>query len=636
MHKRIIVFLVLISCLSIIYAQDFNYVVSLIPDSLVKNAKAVVRKNIVEFEMKYLNACSRSEKTVITVLDRSGKELAYGYFMYDSEKSIVSISAIMYDKYGKILERYSRHDFNDNSYDLFGSLYSDSRYLSFTKSSTGYPYTIEYNVTYSYSYSYSFPKWFPQDDYDMSVEYAKLSVIVPTSIPLKYKMANTEVEPIVTNRGNKQTYTWELSGLPAIEYEPFSPSARDRFPDIEVNPVRFGYNGYNGSFSSWTELGKYYGQLNEGRNDLSEKCEHEIHNLVDSVTDTREKVRILYKYMQDNTRYVSIQVGIGGIRPFPASTVEKYGYGDCKALTNYMQSILAVAGIKSYYTLINAGSGNYSFDTSFVSNMFNHVILNVPMENDDIWLECTSQSMPFGFLGDFTDDRYCLMITEQGGVIKKTPAYGLSDNRTISTAKVIIGTSGITKATTHTQFTGLSYDDIMGLLRKSPEDQEDYLYHKRLSISDFKVQSFSYYDNGSEPPLAVENLELDLINYASVSGNRIFVPVNLIDKFDYIPTRDNDRKSPLILQQDSWETDTIVFVLPGDYSIEYCPESDTLKSDFGKLTYAFEIDDNSITCIRNFEFYKGDFSNDKYSEFVSFCKSMNRADKQKIVLVKNE
>ena len=64
-----------------------------------------------------------------------------------------------------------------------------------------------------------------------------------------------------------------------------------------------------------------------------------------------DKISALYKYMQDKVRYVSVQVGIGGWQPIEAETVDRLSCGDCKALANYMESLLDVAGIKTIILL---------------------------------------------------------------------------------------------------------------------------------------------------------------------------------------------------------------------------------------------------------------------------------------------
>ena len=121
--------------------------------------------------------------------------------------------------------------------------------------------------------------------------------------------------------------------------------------------------------------------------------------------------------MQDNTRYISVQYGIGGWEPENAMAVDQLGYGDCKALTNYTMALLKTQGIDSYYTVLYGGVKR-DMNPEFTMMQGNHAILNVPTEDStDIWLECTSQTNPFNYLGDFTDDRYALRIGENGGEI---------------------------------------------------------------------------------------------------------------------------------------------------------------------------------------------------------------------------
>jgi hypothetical protein len=633
--RNFIFSLLLFSSFSHVRAEKTQYPVSDIPDSLLVNAKAVIRESILEFELRGLNQCIKHEKKAITILDRSGEKLAYGFFPYDKESQIYTISAKLYTKDGTLFKTYWLKDFKDHSMDSYGTLYSDSRYLYLSGAATTFPYTIEYNVTYNYTYSYNFPFWLPQDDYDLSLQHAMLKVIVPNDFELLFRENKMPATVQAQNTGNKKEFIWELNNLKAIETEPFTPERHQQLPNVELNPSVFKFDRYQGSMTSWKEFGRFFQDLNKGRNDISDAMRDEIGNLVSGIENQREKVKVLYKYMQNRTRYVGIQVGIGGFQPFPASTVEKYGYGDCKALVNFMQAILEAAGIESFYSLIDAGKARYFLDTTFVTDHFNHVILNVPLNDEEMWLECTSQIMPFGFLGDFTDDRFALVITDKGGILKRTPRYGLDKSIVNGKAWVMIDENGNAQASTSTGYSGLGYDNIIGVLHMSPEKQEDYLYDKKIDISDFKIKAFEYRDTPDQFPYAIEKLELELFNYASVSGSRMFIGMNLMNKFDYIPPRDNDRKTPIALNPDMVENDTVIFTLPQGYSVEHCPEREMIESEFGKYTCMIEVRDSNVVFTRHYELYGNSYPKEKYDEYVKFCRAVTRADKQKLILVKN-
>ena len=79
-----------------------------------------------------------------------------------------------------------------------------------------------------------------------------------------------------------------------------------------------------------------------------------------------------------------------------ASDVDKLGYGDCKALTNYTKTLLDAVDVESYYTVVYGGKRIRNIDKEFSATEGNHVILCLPNEEDYIWLECTSQKTPFG------------------------------------------------------------------------------------------------------------------------------------------------------------------------------------------------------------------------------------------------
>src|SRR5471030_2459540 len=89
----------------------------------------------------------------------------------------------------------------------------------------------------------------------------------------------------------------------------------------------------------------------------------------------KEKVKFLYEYMQHNVRYVSIQLGIGGLKPFSATFVDQKKYGDCKALSNYMCALLKAVNIPAYYAKVRAGTNEEPCDNSFPFDLSNHIIV---------------------------------------------------------------------------------------------------------------------------------------------------------------------------------------------------------------------------------------------------------------------
>jgi hypothetical protein len=172
------------------------------------------------------------------------------------------------------------------------------------------------------------------------------------------------------------------------------------------------------------------------------------------------------------------------------------------------------------------------------------------------------------------------------------------------------------------------------LIHEDYEEQKDYLYEKHIDIPDFKINSFSFADFPDILPGATEILDLELINYVSASGSRLFIPLNLMNRFEDIPRNERERINPIEIFQEFSTRDTIIYKIPEGYRIEYLPEGEKIEYDFGKLEYSVARDGDDIKYIRNFELYRNRYPKEKYAEFVNFCRDMKKADKVKVILVR--
>ena len=408
------------------------------------------------------------------------------------------------------------------------------------------------------------------------------------------------------------------------------------FPIVYLSPNEFEYDGHSGNMETWESFGKWLKDLETGRDQLKEQTVKKIKNLVKGVKTDEEKVKIIYEYLQSKTRYISIQLGIGGWQPFKAEEVDKNGYGDCKALSNYTHAMLKVVGIKSYNASIGAGQGYPSFDSDFPSMGFaNHQILCVPLENDTIWLECTSQDSPFGFIGSFTDDRTALLYTDEGGKIVRTTRYPQEVNTQDRTSTIKIDIKGNARANIVTRYRGLQYENIHFQFRRNEHEQKETLFEK-LDIPNMEVENFKYSQQKGRIPKATEEINLQIKNYASVSGKRIFIPLNILNKQKTTPPKVKNRKTDVEMSIAFIDKDKIIYEVPNYYKVEHLPKSVSFNSDFGSYDVTVSKEGNQITYIRILKMNKNTYPAKRYDDLLKFYEKIVRADKMELVILRED
>jgi hypothetical protein len=386
--------------------------------------------------------------------------------------------------------------------------------------------------------------------------------------------------------------------------------------------------------NSWDEFGIWISSLNKGRNVLPEQTKQKVIQLTADKKTTEEKVKAIYEYMQNKTRYVSIQLGIGGFQPFEASVVDQTGYGDCKALSNYMVSMLEVAGIKAHYALIRAGQGAAKMRQEFPSSQFNHAVAAVPNGKDTLWLECTSQTNPFGYIGTFTGDREALIITEKGAQVVQTTSYPEELNTQNRSADVFITNTGDAKAKIKTVYSGLQYENgnLDGVLNNQYDLQKRWVMNT-TDIPSFDVTSFKFENKKDKIPSATVNLDLTLRKFASVSGKRVMLTPNLMNRSKFIPEKLESRKTDILEDFGYIDSDTIRYHIPDDIYPEVLPQPTKILSKFGEYESTYTLDQGLVVYTRRLKINKGRFPASSYQEFIDFYKSVNRADNAKLVFL---
>jgi transglutaminase-like putative cysteine protease len=633
---RLVSFVIsLLSAVSV-WGGEIKYPVSAIPQKLLKDADVVKRVEEMEFEINSTKDVTLHYRYVLTILNEKGDKYAGFSEWYDQFRHISSIEGYLYDAAGNQLKKVKTKDMQDVSAVDDISLIDDNRMKAYTFYYRSYPYTVEFDVYLKSDQTFNLPGWYPQEYPNLSVEKSQFTVITPQDYVLRYKNFNYTGQPVQTTEKSRKKYLWSVAALSSVKYEYASPRWQEITPSVSIAPSEFEMEGYKGNMSSWKEYGKFIYQLKKDKDVLPDNVKQKVGQLVAGAKTDVEKIQLLYQFLQQNTRYISIQLGIGGWQPFDAAYVSKKGYGDCKALSNYMYSLLKAAGIRSCYALIKAGDYNHYMIEDFPSNQFNHAILCVPLQKDTMWLECTSQTVPPGYMGEFTGNRKALLIDEDGGTLVSTPKYGLKENSLSRAINATLDASGTLSMKVSTSYGGTQQDDLSSMINALSKEKVQKILQNDLELASYNINNFSYQETKAILPELKEQLDVSVNNYATITGKRIFITPNILNRSGSKITEDTSRTVDLVFYSEYKDEDNYEIEIPEGYKPEAMPSAVSIKTKFGNYFSTVKLTGNKISYHRVMEKFSGRFPAKDQAELAKFYNEIYKADRSRVVLVKEQ
>lgn len=612
------------------FSQD-QYPADQISAELKNRANAVIRKTETTVDMRSADNVIMSVKKVITILNKNGDSQAEIALFYNKNTVIKSAKGLILDAFGKVISKFTLSNFSDHSAVSAISLFEDDRVKHFEPTVLSYPYTISYEYEIRSKQNLAIPDWYANRTPDVAVENSSYTFICKPNDKVRIKAFNYKGEPEIVVNEKLKSQTWAVKNLPAFKPEPYAPDPENYRCHVKIAPEDFNYYGYKGKYQNWEELGKWiYTELIKDRQTLSPETIEEVKTLVAGIQNDKDKARKVYEYVQKKTRYISVQIGIGGNQPMLASEVHQLSYGDCKALVNYTQSLLKAINIQSWYCVVNAGSFKKNMEPEFASmNQGNHIILCLPLKNDTTWLECTSQESPFGFLGGFTDDRTVLACTEDGGRILKTPALSTQMNLQSRKAELVLDAEGNINGTMQTTFGGAQYDNCDQLINQ-PLKEQLKLLKTTYDIDNIDFDTFKLTQDKGDTPITTESLHLSIQKYAPQTNNHIYLVLNAFNKKRTIPEVRN-RTLPVFINRGYTDIDELTYTLPDHVIFDFIPTDTEIKNAFGTYSISVKKVDKKLIYRRKFVLNDGTYPADKYADFANFISTVSTNDQLKAI-----
>ncbi len=566
----------------------------------------------------------------IQINNKESNWLAEIGIRHDPKQKFTFKYAAIYDKSGKEVRKLKKKEITTRSLRSSMAFFQDDMISEFTLYHPTFPYIIEYSYEIVEAEYVVLKHWYPSKYSSIPTVLGKLEIQTPVDFSVNIDQ-NGAFEFNETIIEKQKKYSWSIVNIDKITDQIYAPNIYEMLPFVKVVSENFTF-GVEGSNKSWADFGEWIHKLNEGTDDLPQSEKDKLKTMVAGLKDKREVIKKVYHYLQDHTTYVLVMVEEGGLQSYPASYVCENKYGDCKALTTYMKSMLKSLDIESNYTVIYAGDDVRRVNENIPSSQFNHVILTVPIESDTIWIENTSNSLPFNYIGTFTQNRKGLAVDAKGSKILASPAlltdqvlnerqfsFKQSNNETWSTSA-------------HLNLRGDNFEDIRYYKTNNKESKLDAKIIDVIDLDKFDLDDWEFEDYHRDSTHVKIKLNGNLKNpIRKVANMEVINPLRIkLPEFE----KPDERLQDVRINCPINKLDKLSFNLEEsiDKNVQI-PDNFSLSSSYGEYKVEYKKVDYQIEVTEHFKLFAGDIDLNSYSDFYQFMNDINKIKKQSAIII---
>jgi hypothetical protein len=542
------------------------------------------------------------------------------------------LEAVILDGNGKQVRALSRKEITTRHDLSEGTFFEDNRVYEFKLRWHQYPYRIRYSYRHTEKKFLYACYWFPLVYTTLPTLRATLTVTYPKDLKVRvHQRPHPDTPTPVEAVKNRLVSRWEFNQVPALPRELHSPPVRDQIPFVIIAPENFIY-GVPGRLDTWSSYGNWVYRLNENLSDLPLYEQQKVQQMVKAATDPNDLMRRLYHYLQDNTRYVNVSMDVGGLKSYPASYVSTKKYGDCKALTVFMQALLSSVGVPSYFAHVHGGTSPPKVNVEVPGPQFNHMILCIPRAKDTLWLENTANYLPFNYLGTFTQNRNALLIDKEASLLVKTPRLRSSQVSCTRTYTYALDPGGTSKVVAAWRLRGEAYEHFRGLQVNGTDRDVQSALEEAIPPKDYRLVSWAFRSQNRDSSYIDIDLNLEATSIVRKLGSTTAIKTLTIP----IPNFESPqaRTQPVQLDYPIVETLTQIFRITelGSSRVDL-PKPVNLESSVGTYRVRYDMQEQGVTVSRELVLAAGTYSLENYKDFYNFLQSIREADRNSSIIL---
>ncbi len=442
---------------------------------------------------------------------------------------------------------------------------------------------------------------------------------------------------------------WELTNIPGIDLESVSMAPAEEALAGRMEAY-FGPNPLPDGPQLWTRIGEWYMQLaapqSEGPADIAEASRA----LTSPNADFFERIGKVATFMQQQIRYVGIEIGVGGYIPHSAEDIYRNHYGDCKDKATLMIAMLDAVGVRATWVLVDSERG--VIDPKLPSMTANHMIaaIEIPKDYENPALKAvvtaktgkrylifdpTNQYVPIGLLPTYLQGGFGLLMAGPDSEAIALPVLDPATDTVNRTANFTLSPDGSLTGSVIVKRLGASSDSLRHSFAMSSDKE------KLQGLENSLQNDFSSFQVGKEEIENTRELSQQLILrydvtanfYAKTAGNLLLVRPRVVSS-DAIPLSNDSRKFPIEFASTGDWHDSFDIKIPPGYAVDDLPDPVNVEMAFASYRSSVKAEGDLLHYSREYVAKKLELSADEYPELRKFEDAIFTDENRNAVLKK--
>lgn len=418
-------------------------------------------------------------------------------------------------------------------------------------------------------------------------------------------------------------------------YRFFAPTVAPLLPEPNMPPwTEVLGHVHVSTYRSWDDVGRWYWGIAKDQLIADAELEQKARELTQGLTTDADKVRAIYDFVVQRTRYVALEFGIYGYKPRRASQTFARGWGDCKDKAALIVSMLRVVGVPASMVIVRSQLRG-DFPTNLASLApFDHAIAYVP--SLDLYLDGTAEYTGSTELPAFDRGAIALVVNESGGKLVRLPDPPPTESVRTRRVDALLQPDGSARIDLHLETTG------------SAAAEWRMRYHGESTRRDRIVRDISEDLAGFDLAPGKTSLETgDLENieqpvrlhvigkapaFARVESDDLSVPVTPRERFVPAFATQSQRRLDVRLGPQRTIDETWVVHLPAGMHAKSKPAPVSLATPFGTLDLTVSDTQGIVTAHTIITLARSRIRAAEYPAFAAFCEAIDRALAQRLVV----